>query len=314
MKYSVLHCLTILLLCFVSRISYAEIKQSINSQCSVYINSISAVKTPSQLVLPKHGWQSVQLPDNWAKHWQDYSGSAWYKIQWKLLCQENTRLAEPIAFAVDYINSAGAIFLNGDLLWQDQNLQEPLSKSWNMPRYWLLPASGLRSDQNEILIYVNGFAFQSAGLGAISFNNVQKNYQLHQTKIWNSRTLFEINIILSITFGIICFVIWLLRPKETTFGWFALSSLLWVLFISNVLITETWPYSSSLMATQANLVFFILYILSFCIYLLRFIQTHFVKMERAIALVTVFTILGIFLTPPQAVRFIFPLLFISYDR
>ena len=258
MKPSVLHCLTIFLLCFVSRISYAEIKQSINSQCSVYINSISAVKTPSQLVLPKHGWQSVQLPDNWAKHWQDYSGSAWYKIQWKLLCQENTRLAEPIAFAVDYINSAGAIFLNGDLLWQDQNLQEPLSKSWNMPRYWLLPASGLRSDQNEILIYVNGFAFQSAGLGAISFNNVQKNYQLHQTKIWNSRTLFEINIILSITFGIICFVIWLLRPKETTFGWFALSSLLWVLFISNVLITETWPYSSSLMATQANLVFVIL--------------------------------------------------------
>ncbi|WP_445344713.1 ATP-binding protein [Acinetobacter bohemicus] len=312
MKHSVLHCLTIFLLCFVSRISYAEIKQSINSQCSVYINSISAVKTPSQLVLPKHGWQSVQLPDNWAKHWQDYSGSAWYKIQWKLLCQENTRLAEPIAFAVDYINSAGAIFLNGDLLWQDQNLQEPLSKSWNMPRYWILPASGLRSDQNEILIYVNRFAFQSAGLGAISFNNVQKNYQLHQTKIWNSRTLFEINIILSITFGIICFVIWLLRLKETTFGWFALSSLLWVLFISNVLITETWPYSSSLMATQANLVFFILYILSFCIYLLRFIQTHFVKMERAIALVTVFTIIGIFLTPQHAVRFIFPLIFLSY--
>ena len=146
MKHSVLHCLTILLLCFVSRISYAEIKQSVNSQCSVHINAISAVKTPSQLVLPKYGWQSVQLPDNWAKHWQDYSGSAWYKIQWKLLCQENTRLAEPIAFAVDYINSAGAIFLNGDLLWQDQNLQEPLSKSWNMPRYWILPASGLRSE------------------------------------------------------------------------------------------------------------------------------------------------------------------------
>jgi signal transduction histidine kinase len=66
------------------------------------------------------------------------------------------------------------------------------------------------------------------------------------------------------------------------------------------------------MATQANLVFFILYILSFCIYLIRFIQTHFVKIERAIALVTFFIIIGIFLTPQHAVRFIFPLIFLSY--
>ena len=35
-------------------------------------------------------------------------------------------------------------------------------------------------------------------------------------------------------------------------------------------------------------------------------------MERAIALVTVFIIIGIFLTPQHAVRFIFPLIFLSY--
>ena len=312
MKHCILHLFCIFLLSLFSRITYAEINQSINEQCSVYINSVSAVKTPSQTVLPKQGWQPVQLPDKWTNHWKNYNGGVWYKIEWNWSCENNARLAEPIAVSIDYINSAGAVFLNGELLWRDQNLQEPLSKSWNMPRYWILPVSGLRSDQNEILIYVNGFAFQSPGLGNISFNNVQSNYEIHQSKIWNRRTLFQINLILSVTFGIICLVIWSLRRKETTFGWFALSSLLWVLFISNVLATETFPYPTSLMATQANLAFFVLYILSFCIYLLRFIETHLAKIEASIYFVTGLVIAGIFLTPQHSIYWVFPLIFLIY--
>lgn len=312
MKHSILNFICILLLSIFSQISYAKITESINSQCSVQINSVSAVKTPSQTVLPKQGWLLIQLPDKWNKHWENYNGAAWYKIQWNWSCQNNAKLAEPIVFSVDYINSAGAVFLNGDLLWRDQHLQEPLSKSWNVPRYWILPISGLRTDKNEILIYVNGFAFQSPGLGRISFNNVQNNYQIHQTKVWNRRTLFQINIILSITFGMICFVIWLLRPKETTFGWFALSCLLWVLFISNVLTTETFPYPSSLIATQVNLVFFVLYILCFCIYLLRFIQVYLAKIEGAIYFATGLILVAIFFTPQHFIHFIFPLIFLIY--
>ena len=312
MKHSILYFFCIFLLSLFSRISYAEIIERINEQCSVHINSVSAVKTPSQTILPKQGWQLVQLPDKWTNHWKNYNGGAWYKIEWNWSCQNNAKLAEPIAFSIDYINSAGAVFLNGDLLWRDQHLQEPLSKSWNMPRYWILPISGLKSDENEILIYVNGFAFQSPGLGTISFNNVQSNDEIHQSKIWNRRTLFQINIILSITFGVICFVIWLLRAKETTFGWFALSSLLWVLFISNLLTTETFPYPTSLMATQANLAFFVLYIISFCIYLLRFIRTRLAKIEASMYFATGLAITGIFFTPQQFIYFVFPLIFLIY--
>ncbi|WP_410487501.1 ATP-binding protein [Acinetobacter sp. SAAs470] len=312
MKYFILYLFYILLLSLFSRICYAEIRESINQQCSVYINSISAVKTPSQAVLPKQGWRLVQLPDKWNHHWENYDGAAWYKVKWNWSCQNNTKLAEPIAFSIDYIHSAGAVFFNGDLLWRDLHLEEPLSKSWNIPRYWVLPISGLKSDQNEILIYVKGFAFQSPGLGHIAFNNVQNSDEIHKSKIWNRRTLFQINIILSITFGVICFVIWLLRPKATTFGWFALSSLWWVLFISNMLVTETFPYPTSLMAAQANLTFFVLYILSFCIYLLRFIKVYLTKIELSICLITVFIILTIFLTPSQFIDVVFPLIFLIY--
>ncbi|MGE4316245.1 ATP-binding protein [Acinetobacter sp.] len=312
MKRLIVHYFLIFVLSLLSQVSHAERTENINAQCAVHIHSIDTVKTSSVTVLPRQGWQSVDLPDQWNKRWPNYNGGVWYKIQWSWSCQNQARLAEPIAFLIYYINSAGAVYLNGDLLWKDKHLQEPLSKSWNMPRYWILPISALNSGENEILIYVNGLAFQSPGIGQISFNNVQNIYESYQSQVWNRRTLFLINLILSITFGVICFVIWLLRRKESTFGWFALSSFLWVLFISNILSTETFPYPNVLIAAQANLAFFILYVLSFCIYLFRFIQKCFIKVETFFGGMTGLIIAGIFLTPQQSVSWVFGLIFLIY--
>jgi len=312
MKQLIGHYFFIFVLSLLSQFSYAEIIENINAQCAVHIHSVDTVKTSSFTVLPRQGWQSVDLPDQWQKRWKNYNGATWYKIQWSWSCQNQARLAEPIAFLINYINSAGAVYLNGNLLWKDKHLQEPLSKSWNMPRYWILPISALNSGENEILIYVNGLAFQSPGIGQISFNNVQNISESYQSQVWNRRTLFLINLILSITFGVICFVIWLLRRKESTFGWFALSSFLWVLFISNILSTETFPYPNVLIAAQANLAFFILYVLSFCIYLFRFIQKHFIKVEIFFGGMTGLIIAGIFLTPQQSVYWVFGLIFLIY--
>lgn len=121
------------------------------------------------------------------------------------------------------------------------------------------PISGLRKDSNEILIYVNGYSFQSAGTGNIQFNNVLVNSQQYLEKIWDRRTVFQINMIFSATIGLICFIIWLFRRSETTFGWLALSSLLWILFISNVLTTENFPFHSTISAAKANMLFYCLY-------------------------------------------------------
>jgi len=66
------------------------------------------------------------------------------------------------------------------------------------------------------------------------------------------------------------------------------------------------------MAAQANLVFFVLYIICFCIYLLRFIQTHFIRLEPAIHWMTGLVIVSIFITPPQEIYWVFSLIFLIY--
>ncbi|WZB72709.1 hypothetical protein WJ968_17300 [Achromobacter xylosoxidans] len=45
---------------------------------------------------------------------------------------------------------AGEVYANDDLLWRDASQSEPLSRSWNMPRYWRLPESAMRDGVNTI--------------------------------------------------------------------------------------------------------------------------------------------------------------------
>lgn len=260
----------------------------INEQCNVTLNHVLKVKTPSNKELPLTGWKSTQIPDRWKDDpaWQGYKGGAWYKLDWSWRCKGNARLAEPISFYIDYLVTAGAVFLNGDLLWSNTNLEEPLSKSWNVARYWILPISGIKQDHNETMIYVTGYASMNAGLGPISFNNVMANITQTEDVTWSRRTVIQLNLLLSGTLGIICFVIWVMRRSDTSFGWFALSTALWILFLSNTLTTETFPFPNSIFATKANLIFAMLYFLCFCTYILRFIGKKFPRLELAFTILT----------------------------
>lgn len=121
--------------------------------CDISIVEIKSAKsltaTPSQR--PKAGWQAVNLPDNWDTRWQNYSGGMWYQISLQVLCRDKADAStspeiqanqnELLAVYIDHISMAGAVYINDELLWQDRHLQEPLSRSWNKPRYWPLPFS-----------------------------------------------------------------------------------------------------------------------------------------------------------------------------
>lgn len=266
----------------------------VNDQCHVTLNQIHKVKTPSSRELPQTGWTKTKIPDRWKDDstWQGYQGGAWYKLDWSWHCKDHVRLAEPIAFYIDYIVNAGSVFLNGDLLWTNKNLEEPLSKNWNVARYWILPISGIQQDHNEILIYVTGYSSLNAGIGPINFNNVMAIIEQTEQVTWARRNVFQLNLLLSGTLGIICFVIWMMRRSDTSFGWFALSTVLWILFLSNVLTTETFPFPNSIFAAKANLIFAMLYFQCFCIYILRFIGKKFPRIELAYSALTA-TLIGI---------------------
>lgn len=276
------------------------------SACSYHIQSIQATKTEA-LKAPdqKSIWVDVKLPDYWEKRWRGYSGSVWYKIVWQRHCPTPNDDRQPAAMNISNINMAGEVFSNGEFIWKDHSLVEPLSRSWNKPRYYLLPVSNLKQNHNEILIHVVGIANQNPGLGYVNINNKQQILNQFERLVWKQRTVISINIIISLTLGILALAIWFFNRKDVAWGWFALSSFMWVLFCNNVLATTPYPFSDSLTLARVNLIFILIHGNASCLFAWRFMGSKFNKTEKLIHISTFFIILTLLFSPVSMLGYIF---------
>ena len=90
------------------------------------------------------------------------------------------------------------------------------------------------------------------------------------------------NLIVSAVLGGLFFCIWIVRREQSTYGWYALMALFWVLFIANVLVTSPWPFPTTLMAARANTMVMVLYVACFCIFTWRFGRQSLPRLEKAL--------------------------------
>lgn len=225
-------------------------------------------------------WRTVSLPDDWDSRWPQYSGAVWYRIDWRHGC--GGAPAGQAALAVESIIMAGEIHLNDDLLWRDASLVEPLSRSWNMPRYWRLPQSSVRDGLNTLWIRVTGVAGQTPGLGPVHLGEPEALLRDHEMREWRNRTLFQVNLVISATLGALFFFLWAMQPRQSSHGWYALTALFWVLFCANVLAVSPWPFGTTLMAARANTVALTLHIACFCLFTWRFAGQSWPRLEKAL--------------------------------
>nr|WP_227512914.1 ATP-binding protein [Acinetobacter venetianus] len=297
-KYGVIALSFLILFFFVTPIIYAKtlLKDNNPTLCEIKIISSQIAKGTGidHTERPITGWENVnQFPDLIESRWKDYSGSVWYKIKWDYTC--NNQKA-PATLVINNINMAGQIYLNNELLWQDRSLIEPLSRSWNMPRYWNLPASSLNAGENILWIRVVGVATQSSGLGKVLLGHSDEVMPLYQKFWYEQRVLHFFNLVFSLTLGIVALLVWLFRRKESVFGWFALTSLTWVLIMSNVVMINPILELTTLQIARVNIVALFSYFIFSCFYAWRLAQRSFPKTEKMLfaALATI-ALMAIFL-------------------
>ncbi len=249
--------------------------------CKAQILHVDAARASAlnpQLPAPSEGWEPVTLPDRWTQRWPAHDGAVWYRIAWQRSCAspqpgldaESTAPPKPIALGIDGISVAGAVYVNHDLLWSDASLVEPLSRSWNVPRWWLLPESLLQPGVNTIWVYAVGHRALSPGLGQLRLGSPQEVAQVQAGKQWRQRTVYFVNAVLCAMAGVLFFSIWLLQRKARTYGWFALMALCWMLYLSTYLAGSQWPWPDSLTRARFSLVALLGYVLSVCIFTFRF--------------------------------------------
>ena len=269
------------------------------ADCAARITQMQAARAPGDgAQRPTEDWTNVTLPDRWTDaRWPGYSGSVWYRIDWQRDCPAG---AGELALALDSINMAGELWVGDALLWRDRHLAEPLSRSWNVPRLWLLPDALLRPGANTLWVRVVGVAAQSPGLGALRLGAPQVLQVAHEARWWRQRTLFTLNLTRSVALGVLFFFIWLLRREQRAFGWYALMTLCWVLFIANVLVTETWPFPDTLTAARANASMMVLYVACFGVFIWRFGEQHWRALERSLWALVALLVAALWATPAAA--------------
>lgn len=273
-------------------------------ECGVQITNIQTAKSDMRGQRPQDGsqWTKVTLPDDWYWRVSEPADDVWYRIDWQNDCAGGD--AKPVALLLRSIIMAGEVYVNDHFLWRDHQLIEPLSRSWNMPRYWLLPDAWLKQGANTLWIHVVGIKHQSIGLGAVQIGDARLLYQHHENVWWRNRTLYVANIVVSVVIGVLFFCIWIVRRDQTAYGWYALSTLFWVVFISNILVTTPWPWQSSMTAARVNAVALMFCTACFCMFIWRFGQQVRKPYEQVLWFVTIAWVFALIVTPPAYIGYI----------
>ena len=224
--------------------------------------------------IPQVGWRKVALPDDWSKRWTDFDGTVWYRLTWN---QDDA--ARPTAVMFDYWTLAGAAYLNGIPIARDARLTDPLSRSWNRPRRFLLAPPALREGTNVLLVRVSGLANYQPGLGPVTLGDPAVVEARYDRAHFLRRTLPTFNLGITIALATFFLAIWLMRRREAAYGWYSLALFAWAGYSLNLVATSPWPFATTDGWSRTTLVMLLLFAVSHCMFVIRFLERRFARTE-----------------------------------
>ncbi len=220
-------------------------------------------------------WQAVTLPHRWEDDWPTNDGALWYRIKWQ---QTDT---QPVSLLITSMSLAGSVYVNGQLLHQDTNLTEPLSRSWNTPYRTIIPPQLIHSGDNSIELRPQGYikyasnmdkVWDSGGLNPVWIGPPDAIEALYQSEHFFKHELAIFNLATNVTLGLIFGALYLLHRKEAHYGWFALTCLAWTPLVINQIVTSPWPFNDSAGWHIMLLICSTLYVLFYTIFLMQMTQ------------------------------------------
>jgi len=242
---------------------------------------------------PVDGWTPVTLPDSWAARWPGFDGVVWYRLTW----QQPAQLRET-GLLLNYLNMAGEVSLNGTPISRDDSLVEPLTRAWNTPRHWLLaPPLLAPGATNTLLVRVSGLAAYQAGLGPVELGEPGAIQARFERERLVRRDLQMLGLAVSAAVSAFFAAWWWLRRRETAYGWFAVMSVLWLLFAYNQIATSPWPFSSNHGWQALNTSLLLVFSVSYMLFVLRYCERRVPWLEGAALLVAVAGVLDLWLAP-----------------
>ena len=167
-------------------------------------------------------WKTVALAKLWVASDARYS-DAWYKLHFRLAAVPQHSLA---MYLVAF-NRSGRIFVNGQLLREVGAMQEPLPLNWNRSQYAVIPASMLRSGDNEIEIQQRAYWWEMGWLAPVRLGSEDALRAVWQRRVFWQNDLVQLLGACTGAIGVFMLGVWLGRRRDSMYFWFGCASLLW---------------------------------------------------------------------------------------
>jgi signal transduction histidine kinase len=239
---------------------------------------VEAVRSDSMSTKPPtDGWIDVTLPDDWSGRWPTFDGVTWYRVTWNQSAVAAD--AEPAAF-VEYLNMAGVIDFNGATLLRDRSLVEPLARMWNTPRLLPLPVALMRVGDNTLTLRISGMAAYQPGLGPVHIGPLSTMSALYEREFRLRYDLQLFGLAIGVTLGSFFLVLWLMRRRETAYGWFGALQIAWLAVAVNQISTRTWPFTTTDAWEAFNTIGLLIFMGCWGTFVLRFCGRRWPRVER----------------------------------
>lgn len=248
-----------------------------------------ASQAPAVAAPPAHGWVPVTLPDAWSDRWPTHDGVVWYLLRFTL--PPDIPAEREFALALDAMNMAGAVWLDGQLLWRDERLAEPgLTRAWNQPRFVRLgalrapgPGRAQAGDEHTLLVRITGYAPYVGGLSEVWLGAADPVQRLHAQAQWWRVGLQQVSLGVNVAMALLFLMLWICWPRERLYGWFALTALAWSAGCYNQVATGVWPLRTVPQWQFAMAALLLLFAGSYLVFVFRFAGRRHVRCEAALA-------------------------------
>ena len=173
---------------------------------------------------PKITPQKRSLPDNWQWH-QQAINQAQYEVQFDAQAAED----ETWALMIPTVRYNLQATLNGKIIGNGGSMVDPISHNLRRPLLLIFSSSLLMKNNNQLLLDVIS---PTAGKGFLDQVYIGRHDELK--KAWSRHYFFRIQVVESITVALVImaavfYLLQILRPSNTEYGWFALSATLWAM-------------------------------------------------------------------------------------
>ena len=182
--------------------------------------------------IPLDGYEPIALPDDWKG--EDRAPGAWYMANW---IEDGEGLENVYAVYIPRVFQNAAVWVNGHWVGQGGAFK-PLSHGWNKPQLYEFDRDLLRTGNNDIAVFMAGYVADD--------NLISKIYVGPKSElkpVWKTMHAIHVDGVqfaanLVVFLAIFMALLWLLRSKDSVYGWLALSCVAVWIDAQNFVVTE----------------------------------------------------------------------------